>query len=790
MPKQFLTYLFVFLFGSSAFSQLTTNKTLTPEQLVQNILVGQGIDVFNVTFTGAGDAIGGFDASASNVGIDNGVILSTGSVLDHQAGGRQNGPVGPNNTGSATTAWNTAGDADLTAIIGSQTHDAVILEFDFIPQGDTLRFNYVFASEEYIEFSGANSTINDAFAFYISGPGFGSPTNIAVLPGTNTPVSIKNVNDWNNSSYFIDNGDGFSGPQVTDPSVVNFDGLTVKLSAVTKVTPCQTYHLRLVLADGGDASLDSGVFLQAGSLNSNPAFSYVINKLFNPLNEDTLLSEGCSNGRVTFNRYDEIWNPYTLDFRVLGTATNGVDYTLSDNKIDFAANVDEAILDITSITDVLAEGTESIILRFPSPFVCIPDSVDIIYNIMDKEVVSSTTFNGQVNCKGDEIELEASGSGGVPDYQYSWSNGITTKKNKVSPTTTTTYYYTITDACGQTKDDSAIVTVPVFQTLVANTSNDTVLYCPGVTVDLKVIGSGGGGTYVYDWDSGETVDEITKTVTADATYSVTIFDNCGDSAKGSVFVDLQYVPFSVEAFKDSTICYGDSASLFAIASGGVQPYKYVWETGDLTPSSIYDGLTSQFVTVSATDSCGIVPALDSVFVTVQKPTANFEIVAPLAEVLENIYYENTSIGNSLSYSWDLGNNETSILEDPETVYTADSTYIVSLIVEDDLGCRDTVEKPIKISPPLYFYMPNSFTPNGDGLNDEFLGYGIGVKDFELSIYDRWGIELFVTENYREGWDGRYKSGKYVPLGVYVYRMIVIGESGEEVEKIGKVTLIR
>ena len=91
---------------------------------------------------------------------------------------------------------------------------------------------------------------------------------------------------------------------------------------------------------------------------------------------------------------------------------------------------------------------------------------------------------------------------------------------------------------------------------------------------------------------------------------------------------------------------------------------------------------------------------------------------------------------------------------------------------------------------MYYYLPNSFTPNGDGFNDEFLGKGVGIAKFDLAIYDRWGIELFSTNNYREGWEGRYKSGKYVPLGVYVYRVFIIGESGEEIEKIGKVTLLR
>jgi gliding motility-associated-like protein len=790
MTKQILILIFACLFGGHVFSQLTTNTNLTPTQLVENVLVGQGIDISNVTYTGAAGAIGQFNATASNVGIGQGVILSTGNVLDNQAAGKKNGPVGPNNTGSATTAWNTAGDNDLSAIIGDQTHDAVVLEFDFIPQGDTIRFNYVFASEEYTEFSGPNSVINDAFAFIISGPGFGTPTNIAVLPGTNTAVSIKNVNDWINTGFYIDNGDGFNGPQFSDLTVVNFDGITVQLTAIAKVTPCVSYHLKIVLADGGDASLDSGVFLEGGSLNSNPSFSFTNDPTFNPLIQDTLISEGCSNGIIRFKRYDEIWNPFVLDFRVLGSATNDLDYSLSANQVVFPANIDEVTIDINSIGDDLVEGIESVILRFPSPFICILDSIDITYNIVDREPLLTNTITGNITCPGDEFEMDAVISGGVPGYDFSWADGTTTSNNKVSPITTQTYLYTVTDTCGTAKTDSAVITVPNFQPLKVDLSNDTTVYCPGSEVELVATGVGGGGSYTYVWDSGESSNTIKDTILSDKSYDVTVYDNCGDSIKGNISVDLDYAAFAVSAFNDTIICSGDTAFLYSLASGGVQPYNYVWETADLTATTLYDGLVSKFVIVTATDSCGIIPATDSVFVTVQKPTAEFDIIAPVPEILEIIYFENASLGNSLTYNWDLGNGQLSNLEDEEATYLFDSIYTISLMVEDDLGCRDAILKQIKIDPPLYYYLPNSFTPDGNGVNDEFVGKGIGIETFEMVIYDRWGIELFSTQNFRTSWDGRSKSGKYVPLGVYVYRVFIIGESGEEIEKIGKVTLLR
>jgi len=503
------------------------------------------------------------------------------------------------------------------------------------------------------------------------------------------------------------------------------------------------------------------------------------------------MAEGCSNIKNTFKRYDKLFNPYSVDFRVLGTATDGIDYTLSTHQLNFPVNVDEVTLETISIGDDIDEGVESVILRFPSPYICVADSFDIIYNIVDQEPIITATFESELKCEGDEVEMEAIVSGGVPGYDYSWTGGgSNTSKNKVSPAFTQTYFYTVTDTCGKTKDDSAVITVPNFQPLTINISNDTTVYCPGVALDLIATGNGGGGVYDFIWDSGEVQSLVSKTILNDKSFGVVLYDNCGDTAKGSVFVDLDYTPFSVSAFNDTTICYGDSVIISALATGGVIPYQYVWETGDLTSASSYKGVVSKFVKVTATDSCGIIPVMDSVYVTIQKPTADFEIIAPVPEVLEVIYFENVSLGDLLTYEWDLGNSETSILQDAETSYAIDSIFSIKLIVEDDLGCRDTILKSIKIDPPLYFYMPNSFTPNGDLLNDQFLGKGIGVEKFDLSIYDRWGIEVFTTTDSNESWDGRSKSGKNVPVGVYVYRLMIVGESRKEIEKIGKITLIR
>ena len=199
--------LFIFI-GTNANAQLVANNSLTPTQLVQQVLLGAGINAFNITYSGDTGAIGSFNGVNSNIGLSGGVIMSTGDIFSCT------GPSGC----SVSTPWNYPGDSMLSAITGGVTNDAAILEFDFVPIGDTVKFTYVFASDEYPSFV---NSFNDVFAFFIRGPGIAGYPNIAVLPNAfNTPVCIDSVNDGQsdcptaptgpcqNCAYYIDNTSG------------------------------------------------------------------------------------------------------------------------------------------------------------------------------------------------------------------------------------------------------------------------------------------------------------------------------------------------------------------------------------------------------------------------------------------------------------------------------------------------------------------------------------------------------------------------------------------------------
>jgi hypothetical protein len=262
--------IFLVAFFNTTFAQLVVNNTTqTPNQLVQNVLLGGGITVSNVTFNGSAlnanqvrDQVGSFTGgNTTNIGLNTGIILATG---DAQLA------VGPNDQGGATdaTANPIQGDADLLALASANIRNKAVLEFDFVPIGQNLSFNFVFGSEEYLEF--VNGGFNDVFGFFLSGPGITGPytggaANIALVPATTTAISIDNVNNVSNSAFYVNNGTGTT-PLVN--ATIQYDGFTTVIAANAVVQCGQTYHIKLAIANVGDNSLDSAVFLQAQSFNT------------------------------------------------------------------------------------------------------------------------------------------------------------------------------------------------------------------------------------------------------------------------------------------------------------------------------------------------------------------------------------------------------------------------------------------------------------------------------------------------------------------------------------------
>jgi hypothetical protein len=236
---------------------LSITTTTDPNFLVNNIL-GSGITVSNLTYNGAALASGTFtDGLSSGIGIDKGIILTSGNATL---------APGPNNLDSAGSNNGLLGDTNLNSLNpGFSTQDASVLTFDFTSDTGDLFLNYVFASEEYNEFS--NGRFNDVFGLFVDGE------NIALVPGTTTPVSINNVNGGNplgtnaQNPLFYNNNDLSDGKPFFN---IQYDGFTNVFTAQAKGLAAGRHKIKLAIADVGDSVYDSAVFIQAGTFSSTP----------------------------------------------------------------------------------------------------------------------------------------------------------------------------------------------------------------------------------------------------------------------------------------------------------------------------------------------------------------------------------------------------------------------------------------------------------------------------------------------------------------------------------------
>jgi gliding motility-associated-like protein len=484
--------------GPGSVIDVSTN-TYTIPQLVTDVLIGACVEVSNITSSGAALAFGSF-TNGSSLGFENGIVLSSGNAVDAE---------GPDN-GITSTAHGTPGDADLGSIAGVTTFDAAILEFDFIPTSDQINFEYVFGSDEYQDYT--CGTVNDAFGFFITGPGYAPNTNVALVPGTSVPVSINTVNQgfasgFNNDQNCLDMDPNFAANSVYFNNNVNgpeisYNGYTDVFVAELTLVPCETYHIKLAIADGGDSGWDSGVFLKAGSFSAGLEVEVIAGNI--DQTQDAF--EGCLNGYFMFvNQGDPVTEPTDYTYTIGGTATMGVDYTNIPTTITFLPDQDTIFVNIDAFLDGVTEGIETIELTLPSECTCDPPTV-VSLDIYDNEALTATISQDITICAGVavDISLESEGSLAVP-YSYSWSNGGNTSEISVSPLVTTTYTGTVTDACG-TQSIDLQVTVTVASEIIVDIDEEI---CTGGSFTMPDgTTANTAGLYTFNFVTAQNCDSI------------------------------------------------------------------------------------------------------------------------------------------------------------------------------------------------------------------------------------------------------------------------------------------
>jgi PKD repeat protein len=288
-----------FLFVKNANAQLVVDTSISVPTMMHDFFDNTCVEISNVTYNGAPVATGFFDASGTSLGINAGFMLTTGSILN---------AVGPNNSGSTSFESYYAGDADLTTLAGQVTYDASVIEMDITPSLDTLYFKYSFGSEEYPEFVGS---FNDVFAFLVSGPGITGAQNIALVPGTSSPVAINNVNcSIANSQYYVCNdpnnftcSSSFNCADSLGNATLQYEGFTTPITAQVTVIPGSTYHVKLAIADALDYIFDSGIFISVESLCGDGQLKPVANYNSAP-----------NGSSVNFNNHSRYGTSYLWDF--------------------------------------------------------------------------------------------------------------------------------------------------------------------------------------------------------------------------------------------------------------------------------------------------------------------------------------------------------------------------------------------------------------------------------------------------------------------------------------------
>ncbi len=704
-------------------AQLVVDPSLTPEQLVQQVLLGTGVVATNITLNGLpgtviNEQIGSFDGTASNVGISNGVVMSSGAAV---------GAIGPNDQAGSTVGGGNfgAGDPDLELLNGVLTHDKCVLEFDFVPIGDSIEFQYVFSSEEYNEYVCAQ--VIDAFGFFLSGPGISGPysnnsVNLALIPGTNIPITINTVNNgtvgfagtqancdildpnWqNNSIYYVDNTDGLT---------LQYDGLTVVLTARSAVQCGQLHHIKLAIADGGDAVFDSGVFLQGGSFTSSP---FVPTLEPGPGIIGNTLFESCFNVAFIFTRTGDSSNVQTVDIQAGGTATPGVDYTpVFPPQLVFAPLQTQIPFLLNAPLD--PDGSETIDLILSSQSPCSADTIHVPFSFFisqpDPLIAIGDAFF--ISC-GESVQLTPTITGGFGAYQYQWSTGSTASNILYTPTMVNDVTVVVSDTCGlqtvgffavelsQPPPISATLTGP--QPLIEGCSQAVlnVHRPPGTSGDLLITldhtGIALGGTDYTATDSlvvtggNASVDEPVIAIEdhqEEGEESVIITANynnaCNQNVSATVTTSIVDAP-PLDLTTEGLIiipCGTDSVQLLAMASGGVGALHFLWSNG-----------------YTSSDSW---------------------------------------VSNSL-----------------------DGTYNVS--VTDDCGHSQNAD--VIVDPQCAIIIPNVMSPNGDGDNDVFFIQGILASKSSVRIFNRWGQIVYEAANYQNTW-----TAPGLPDGTYFYEVKV------------------
>jgi gliding motility-associated-like protein len=365
----------------------------------------------------------------------------------------------------------------------------------------------------------------------------------------------------------------------------------------------------------------------------------------------------------------------------------------------------------------------------------------------------------------------------------------------VSPDVTTEFTISVTDNClNQTTSYTTTVNVPLFDPLQVFAQPDLITQCPFTEHTFVAEGVDGAGDYAFLWNnhqgfsmgSGPT---LTVSPGSSTFYTVTVLDFCGNSAIDTVHYTITSPPLYPFVRIDTLICLGDSVMLEASATGGFGNKTYFWPHSQETTSDIWvqPSETTTYTVVIA-DDCLTFTVNSSATIEVTRVIADFTYYSETFFEGLPVTFENQS-QNATQYEWTASTGYQTNNTNFQYIFNPFGLYDVTLYAENDIGCWDTITKSIKIRPEHFIYVPNTFTPDGNRMNDFFSASTVNIAKLEVFVFNRWGENIFYSNKLDFQWDGTYNDAP-VPNGLFVYKIFYTTLEGEDGEILGHVNVLR
>jgi gliding motility-associated-like protein len=421
--------------------------------------------------------------------------------------------------------------------------------------------------------------------------------------------------------------------------------------------------------------------------------------------------------------------------------------------------------------------------------------------------VNSATYNVVVNSKPVALATgtvvcehsnAALTSGGGISYSWTGPNGFTSNnQNPVLPNIAMVnvgeYTVIVTGANSCTNVAATKIGVDPAATPTITTNSPVCLH-----KTLNLLASG-AASYTWTGSNGFISTSQNVAITADSisaggVYSLTAFSNKGCKGTATVNTIVNPLPTaSVAAQKRG--CPPLCVTFTAASSASIQSCNWNFGNGffsvSVTAQTCYNSTGFYDVMMDLTDINGCKNSARDTVEVYPKPLADFHYGPGAPIENDQIDFNDASLGLAInSWSWYFATNDHfSTFQNPKYIFDIAGTYPVALVISNKWNCKDTIVKPVVIGEDFSIYVPNAFTPNGDGVNDTFQPKGHGIVYYDLTVFDRWGEKLFHTNDFFKGWDGIFK-GELSKNDTYVWQIAVKGASGKSKSLKGIVTLIK